>query len=72
MERDVKLEEEKCKIEEEISQLNLQITKADIASDEDDKLSPTRDDETAVLVEEMKNKQARLEDINKMLGIPDF
>lgn len=72
MESNAKLKEEKRKIEEEISKLKLQITKAYLANDKDDKLSQTRDDETEVLEKEREKKQARLEEINKALGIPDF
>ena len=68
MEKNVKLEEEKRKIEEQISELKLQISKANNASDKDDKLSWTRDDEIEALYKEIEKKQTRLKEINKALG----
>ena len=65
MERNVKLEEDKHKIEEEISELNLQISKANTASDKDGKLSWTRDDEIERLYKEIEKRQARLKEINE-------
>ena len=68
MERNVKLEEEKRKIVEEISELKLQISKANIASDKDDKLNWTHDDEIAALDKEIEKRETRLKEINKALG----
>ena len=62
----VKLEEEKHRIEEEISELESQRFKADLASDKDDRLSWADGDEKH-LDEEIRNKRARLEAINEAL-----
>lgn len=68
MERNAKLKEEKGEIEKEISELKLEISKAENTPDKDGKLSWTRDDEIAKLDKEIEKKQSRLKEINKVLG----
>ena len=63
-----KLKEERGKIEKEISELDLRISKIDDAHDKDDKLSWTRDDEIAELYKQREKKQLRLQEIYKELG----
>ena len=72
MKRNVKLEEEKRKLEEEISELILQISKAETSGDKDNKLSWTRDDKIAELCRELEKRQAKLKEISKTLGVNGY
>ncbi len=65
--RNIKLEEERRKIEEDISELMLQISKLDNVPDKDGKLSWIRDDEIEALNKEFEKKLARIKAIDESL-----
>jgi transcriptional regulator with XRE-family HTH domain len=68
MKNRIELQEEKHRLEEEISELNLKISKLESETDRDSKLSWTRDNGIQVLVKESEKKQIRLKEIDKVLG----
>ena len=63
----ITLEVEKRKLENEISELKLEISKAENTPDKDGRLSWTRDDEIAQLYKELEQKTTRLKELNRLL-----
>ncbi len=62
------LEAEGQRLDGEISELRLEIAKAEGAPDEGKKLSWTRDDEIAKYYAELEQKVTRLKEINRLIG----